>query len=83
MNSRFFLAFSFCLLFIFVIKFKTCASSFGFDPSRVTQLSWTPRAFLYKEFLSNEECDHLINLAKGKLQKSMVSVCLMMIQMIM
>ncbi|OAP02609.1 hypothetical protein AXX17_AT3G31070 [Arabidopsis thaliana] len=42
------------------------------DPTRITQLSWTPRAFLYKGFLSDEECDHLIKLAKGKLEKSMV-----------
>ncbi|KAJ8425374.1 hypothetical protein Cgig2_003652 [Carnegiea gigantea] len=42
------------------------------DPIRVTQLSWQPRAFLYKEFLTHEECDHLIKLAKDKLEKSMV-----------
>ncbi|KAF3785544.1 putative prolyl 4-hydroxylase 7 [Nymphaea thermarum] len=40
---------------------------------RVTQLSWHPRAFLYQGFLSHEECDHLIKLAKGKLEKSMVA----------
>lgn len=71
-----------------MIKMKTSASSFGFDPTRVTQLSWTPRfvcfcvlseilnlcfwfcvnfcgfcrAFLYKGFLSDEECDHFIKL---------------------
>ncbi|XP_072951534.1 probable prolyl 4-hydroxylase 6 [Typha angustifolia] len=44
-----------------------------YDPARVTQLSWRPRAFLYKGFLSHEECDHLIKLAKGKLVKSMVA----------
>ena len=27
----------------------------------VEQVSWSPRAFLYKKFLSEEECDHLIN----------------------
>lgn len=43
------------------------------DPTRAIQLSWRPRAFLYKKFLSEEECDHLINLAKGKLEKSMVA----------
>lgn len=36
------------------------------DPSRVIQLSWQPRAFLYRGFLSDEECDHLISLALGK-----------------
>ncbi|PNX56202.1 prolyl 4-hydroxylase subunit alpha-1-like protein, partial [Trifolium pratense] len=30
-----------------------------FDPTRVIQLSWSPRAFLYKNFLTDEECDHL------------------------
>ncbi|KAK4571585.1 hypothetical protein RGQ29_030128 [Quercus rubra] len=35
------------------------------DPSRVVQLSWQPRVFLYKGFLSDEECDHLITLAHG------------------
>ncbi|XP_010531793.1 PREDICTED: probable prolyl 4-hydroxylase 6 [Tarenaya hassleriana] len=47
-------------------------SSLVFDPTHVTQLSWRPRAFLYKGFLSDEECDHLITLAKDKLEKSMV-----------
>ncbi|GMI98193.1 hypothetical protein like AT3G28480 [Hibiscus trionum] len=46
--------------------------SVPFDPTRVTQLSWHPRAFIYKGFLSSEECDHLITLAKDKLKKSMV-----------
>uniref|UniRef100_A0A7N0U9K8 procollagen-proline 4-dioxygenase n=1 Tax=Kalanchoe fedtschenkoi TaxID=63787 RepID=A0A7N0U9K8_KALFE len=44
-----------------------------FDPTRVTQLSRSPRAFLYKGFLSDEECDHFINLSKGRLEKSMVA----------
>ncbi|OAY29849.1 probable prolyl 4-hydroxylase 6 [Manihot esculenta] len=43
------------------------------DPTRVIQLSWHPRAFIYKGFLSNEECDHLINLARDNLEKSMVA----------
>ncbi|CAK8533583.1 unnamed protein product [Lathyrus sativus] len=56
----------------------TVGSVFGgskvkFDPTRVTQLSWNPRAFLYKNFLSDEECDHLKTLAKDKLEKSMVA----------
>lgn len=45
----------------------------GFDPTRVIQLSWRPRAFLYKNFLTDAECDHLIFLARDKLQKSMVA----------
>ncbi|CAK9311155.1 unnamed protein product [Citrullus colocynthis] len=35
------------------------------DPSRVVQVSWRPRVFLYKGFLSDEECDHLISLASN------------------
>ncbi|PPE01527.1 hypothetical protein GOBAR_DD01456 [Gossypium barbadense] len=42
---------------------KRGTSSVPFDPTRVTQLSWHP----------SEECDHLITLAKDKLEKSMVA----------
>ena len=31
----------------------------------VVHLSWSPRAFLLKGFLSDEECDHLIKLVRG------------------
>jgi len=31
-----------------------------FDPANVEVVSWTPRAFLYKNFLTEEEADHLI-----------------------
>ena len=27
----------------------------------VEQISWEPRAFLFKKFLSDDECDHLVN----------------------
>ncbi|KAJ9540582.1 hypothetical protein OSB04_027088 [Centaurea solstitialis] len=43
------------------------------DPTRVTQISWHPRAFLYRNFLTDKECDHLIKVAKDKLKKSMVA----------
>lgn len=43
------------------------------DPTRVEQISWHPRAFIYRNFLTDEECDHLMNLAKDKLEKSMVA----------
>ncbi|XP_024979714.1 probable prolyl 4-hydroxylase 12 isoform X1 [Cynara cardunculus var. scolymus] len=39
------------------------------DPSRVTELSWQPRVFLYKGFLSDEECDHLISLGNDNQEK--------------
>ncbi|GAB2300418.1 Probable prolyl 4-hydroxylase 3 [Dionaea muscipula] len=38
----------------------------------VEVLSWEPRAFIYHNFLSKEECDYLIKLAKPKMVKSTV-----------
>ncbi|KAK4429436.1 putative prolyl 4-hydroxylase 3 [Sesamum alatum] len=35
-------------------------------------LSWEPRAFLYHNFLSKEECEYMINLAKPHMTKSTV-----------
>ncbi|XP_074578713.1 putative prolyl 4-hydroxylase 6 [Curcuma longa] len=43
-----------------------------FDPSKVIQLSWQPRVFFYEKFLSDEDCDHLIALAQGKLERLVV-----------
>ncbi|XP_055804284.1 probable prolyl 4-hydroxylase 6 [Solanum dulcamara] len=43
------------------------------DPTLVTQISWHPRAFKYRNFLTNEECHHFISLAKDNLEKSMVA----------
>lgn len=48
-----------------VIQLRHSVHSNRIDPSRVVPLSWQPRVFLYKHFLSEEECDHLINLAHG------------------
>ncbi|KAF7819658.1 putative prolyl 4-hydroxylase 7 [Senna tora] len=95
MDSKYFLAISFCFLCFLpdlavssfrslvvgddksthgsVLRLPGGGSSVSFDPTRVTQLSWRPRAFIHKKFLSEEECDHLINLAKDKLEKSMVA----------
>ena len=28
------------------------------------QLSWAPRTYVFKKFLTDEECDHLIKIAK-------------------
>ena len=39
---------------------------------RIEQLSWEPRAFLLHNFLSEEECVHLIVLGKPSLVKSTV-----------
>ncbi|KAL5712739.1 procollagen-proline 4-dioxygenase [Ranunculus cassubicifolius] len=42
-------------------------------PSKVKQISWKPRAFVYEGFLTDEECDHLISLAKSELKRSAVA----------
>ncbi|GJP61074.1 hypothetical protein CLOP_g18281 [Closterium sp. NIES-67] len=39
---------------------------------RVTVLAWKPRAFLYHNFLTPEECDHIIALARPRLERSEV-----------
>uniref|UniRef100_A0A383VHQ9 procollagen-proline 4-dioxygenase n=1 Tax=Tetradesmus obliquus TaxID=3088 RepID=A0A383VHQ9_TETOB len=38
----------------------------------IEQLSWKPRAFLIKGFLSDEECDHIIRMASPKMEESVV-----------
>lgn len=38
----------------------------------VEVISWEPRAFVYHNLLTQEECDHLISLAKPHMQKSTV-----------
>lgn len=38
----------------------------------MTQVSWKPRAFLLEGFLTDEECEHLINLALPSITKSSV-----------
>jgi len=42
------------------------------NESWVELISWKPRAFLYHNFLSPEECDHLIKLAKSQMKRSRV-----------
>uniref|UniRef100_A0A0D9W0A7 procollagen-proline 4-dioxygenase n=1 Tax=Leersia perrieri TaxID=77586 RepID=A0A0D9W0A7_9ORYZ len=64
----------FLLLVLLIAALSLPTDGGGFyDPARVTQLSWRPRAFLYSGFLSHAECDHLVNLAKGRMEKSMVA----------
>lgn len=43
-------------------------------------LSWKPRAFLYHNFLTKEEADHVIELAGDKIQRSQVSDLVTLIQ---
>jgi len=41
------------------------------DPSTyMTQLSWSPRIFQFKNFLTPEECDRIIDMAKKRLKSS-------------
>ncbi|KAJ0263282.1 hypothetical protein HA466_0036700 [Hirschfeldia incana] len=40
-------------------QYSYIVGSKSVDPRRVLQLSWQPRVFLYRGFLSEEECDHL------------------------
>ena len=43
------------------------------DVERIVEtLSWSPRVFLLKNFLSDEECEHLIELGEKKLERSTV-----------
>ncbi|TJX32875.1 hypothetical protein E8P77_35520, partial [Soehngenia saccharolytica] len=44
----------------------------GEPKERVEVLSWEPRAFLYHNFLSKDECEYLISIAKPHMVKSMV-----------
>ena len=38
----------------------------------VEQISWKPRAYIYHNFLSEEECDHIIHLSEAHLERSSV-----------
>lgn len=43
------------------------------DPQqRVRILSWSPRAFVYENFLSQDECDYIINMSQPLMQPSQV-----------
>ncbi|KAJ8775229.1 hypothetical protein K2173_020233 [Erythroxylum novogranatense] len=60
------------------LKQKQGLQQHRFDPTRSTKLSWRPRyyfqsSYTFSGFLSDKECDHLINLAEDKLEKSMVA----------
>lgn len=39
---------------------------------RIETLSWSPRAFIYHDFLSEEECRHLMEISKPHMEKSKV-----------
>ena len=37
-----------------------------FNSSRVKAVSWQPRIFVYRGFLSDAECDHLVGWGSGR-----------------
>ena len=47
-------------------------ASLGGDVPWVQQLSWSPRAQVYHNFLTPEECAHLVGLAKSKMRLASV-----------
>lgn len=54
MDSQYFLAFSLSLLLIFS---QISSFSFSVDPTRITQLSWTPRyVFCVSELRNHDLC---------------------------
>nr|XP_043627845.1 probable prolyl 4-hydroxylase 4 isoform X2 [Erigeron canadensis] len=61
------------LLISFLLSVSQSLSSSIINPSKVKQVSWKPRAFVYEGFLTDEECDHLISLAKAELKRSSVA----------
>ncbi|KAM7485162.1 hypothetical protein LguiA_001171 [Lonicera macranthoides] len=60
------------LLSIVSFVYKSSSSSI-INPSKVKQVSSKPRAFVYEGFLTDEECDHLVSLAKSELKRSSVA----------
>ncbi|KAL1543173.1 putative prolyl 4-hydroxylase 4 [Salvia divinorum] len=62
----------FLLLVIASIPRKSSCNSIV-NPSKVRSISWKPRAFVYEGFLTDDECNHLISLAKSELKRSQVA----------
>ncbi|CAL5337800.1 unnamed protein product [Camellia sinensis] len=60
------------LVSISSIIYESSSSSI-INPSKVKQVSSKPRAFVYEGFLTDEECNHLISLAKSELKRSAVA----------
>ncbi|KAF9618277.1 hypothetical protein IFM89_000912 [Coptis chinensis] len=71
--------FSFLISISFLFHASSSSASYAGSqeaivyPSKVKQISWKPRAFVYEGFLSEGECDHLITLAKSELKRSAVA----------
>ncbi|KAJ8636530.1 hypothetical protein MRB53_010797 [Persea americana] len=70
-------SFAFLLSISLLIHESSCSDSTHpssiISPAKVKQISWKPRAFVYEGLLTEEECDHLISLAKSELKRSAVA----------
>lgn len=44
---------------------KECLTLQDFWEGEVVEVSWKPRVFLFKGFLSEEECDHMIDIVSA------------------
>ncbi|CAI7739256.1 unnamed protein product [Closterium sp. NIES-53] len=42
------------------------------DVSKVQRLAWKPRAFLFPQFLSEAECDYIVNYSRPRMERSTV-----------
>ncbi|KAJ7534181.1 hypothetical protein O6H91_13G082700 [Diphasiastrum complanatum] len=62
--------FTWLYLFAFLIRQRDDGSKSAAPLLKI--ISWEPRAVIYHNFLSDKECDHLINLAKPSMVKSTV-----------
>ncbi|KAF3336957.1 putative prolyl 4-hydroxylase 4 isoform X1 [Carex littledalei] len=71
--SRFWISLFFILFNLIQQAQSSYSHADGVDPSRSRQISVKPRAFVYEGFLTDEECDHLISLAKSELTRSSVA----------
>ncbi|XP_074563539.1 putative prolyl 4-hydroxylase 4 [Curcuma longa] len=60
-------------LLFFLLLLQHSSSDPVVDPSKSKMLSWKPRAFVYEGFLNEEECDHLISIARSELKRSAVA----------
>ncbi|XP_058767337.1 probable prolyl 4-hydroxylase 10 [Vicia villosa] len=77
-------AFTFFILILLALRFpkfnhlnsisrrNTLRSEDGEGELWVETISWEPRAFLHHNFLTKEECEHIIRIAKPRMSKSSV-----------
>eukprot|EP00878_Enallax_costatus_P015111 GHUV01015823.1.p1 GENE.GHUV01015823.1~~GHUV01015823.1.p1 ORF type:complete len:220 (+),score=29.90 GHUV01015823.1:209-868(+) len=67
-----------CLLIAIAAVGARASESVGYGEleeqwhGEIVQLSWSPRAYVIKGFLTDAECDHIIAMSKPKLEESLV-----------